>query len=94
MAMQHVIYISKAPAAFLPALGNWQTWEATPLFDEASGLLCEPQPPYHPIGIIHNAQENKNAVFDVKTSDGGVIKSTMRYEAWSASRHQPIRVPA
>src|SRR5262249_3634703 len=37
MAMQHVIYVSKAPAAFLPALGNWQTWEATPLFDEATG---------------------------------------------------------
>jgi hypothetical protein len=94
MAMQHVIYISKAPTAFLPALGNWQTWEATPLFVEATGLLCEPQPPYAPIGIVHNAQEDKDAVFDVKTSDDGLIKATMRYEAWSAIRHQPVRVPA
>jgi hypothetical protein len=94
MAMQHVIYISRAPTAFLPALGNWQTWEAAPLFVEATGLLCEPQPPYTPIGIIHNAQEDKNALFDVKTSGGGLIKATMRYEAWSTTRKQPVRVPA
>jgi hypothetical protein len=94
MAMQHVIYISKAPTGFLPALGNWQTWEATPLFNEDTGLLCEPQPPYAPIGIIHNAQENKEALFGVKTSDGGLITATMRYEAWSSSRVQPVRVPA
>lgn len=94
MAMQHVIYISGAPTVFLPALGNWQTWEATPMFDEATGLLCEPQPPYHPIGVIHNAQEDKNALFRVKTSAGGLIMATMRYEAWSATREQPVRVPA
>lgn len=94
MAMQYVIYISGAPTAFLPALGNWQTWEATPLFDEATRLLCEPQPPYTPIGIIHNAQEDKEALFNVRTSAGGTITATMRYEAWSATRDQPIRVPA
>lgn len=94
MAMQHIIYISKAPTAFLPALGNWQTWEATPLFDEATGLLCEPQPPYAPIGIIHNAQQDKNAHFDVKTSKGGLISATMRYEAWAAARDRLVRMPA
>lgn len=94
MAMQHVIYISKAPTAFLPALGNWQTWEATPLFDEAAGLLREPQPPYAPIGIVHNAQEDKDALFHVRTSEGGLISATMRYEAWSSMRRQQVRVPA
>ena len=94
MAMQHLIYISKAPTAFLPALGNWQTWEATPLYDETTGLLCEPQPPYAPIGIIHNAQQDKNARFDVRTSKGGVIAATMRYEAWEAPRDRLVRMPA
>jgi hypothetical protein len=94
MAMQHVIHISKAPTAFLPALGNWQTWEATPLLDEASGFLCEPQPPYAPIGIIHNAQEDKNALFDVKTTSGRTIRATMRRESWPAVREEPVPVLA
>lgn len=94
MAMQHVVHISKAPTAFLPALGNWQSWEATPIFDEATGLLREPQPPYAPLGVIHNAQENKDALFDVRTTQGRLITATMRYEAWSATRNRGLRVSA
>ena len=82
MAMNYVVYIDGAPTAFLPASCNWQTWEATPQFDETTGLLVEPQPPYRPIGIIHNAQDDKNLVFSVKTRQGGVLRRTMRYEQW------------
>jgi hypothetical protein len=84
MAMQHVMYNLKCPTSFLPAYCNWQTWEATPLWDPHSGRLLEPQPPYHPIGIIHNAQADKNAVFEVHATTGGApISATMRYEDWS-----------
>ena len=82
MAMRHVIYTLKAPPSFLPAYCNWQTWESISMWDATSGMLVEPQPPYHPIGIIHNAQENKNAVFEVHAVKGSVISATMRYEDW------------
>jgi hypothetical protein len=83
MAMQHVIYNLKAPTSFLPAYCNWQTWESTPMWDATSGMLVEPQPPYRPIGVIHNAQEDKNAVFEVHTTEGPVISATMRHEDWN-----------
>ena len=78
MAMQYVVYIDKAPTAFLPASGNRQSWEATPQFDETIGLLVEPQPPYTTIGIMHNAQADKNLGFTVKTRQGNVLQGTMR----------------
>lgn len=84
MAMNYVVYIDRAPAAFLPASCNWQTWEATPQFDERTRLLVEPQPPYRTIGIIHNAQDDKNLVFSIKTRQGRTIEGTMRYEQWNA----------
>jgi hypothetical protein len=83
MAMQYVVYIDKAPTAFLPASCNWQSWEATPQFDETTGLLVEPQPPYSTIGIMHNAQADKNLGFTVKTRQGNVLQGTMRYERWA-----------
>jgi hypothetical protein len=89
MAMQHIIYNLKAPTSFLPAYCNWQTWESTPMWDAASGMLVEPQPPHRPIGIIHNAQEDKNAVFEVRTTEGPTMSATMRYEDWS----HPVRTP-
>jgi hypothetical protein len=82
MAMNYVVYIDKAPAAFLPAYCNWQSWETIPLLDEATGLLVEPHPPYNPIGIMHNAHEDKNLVFEVKTRQGNSRLGTMRYEQW------------
>jgi hypothetical protein len=82
MAMNYVIHIDRAPTALLPASCNWQTWEATPQLDERTGLLVEPQPPHRPIGIIHNAQANKNMVFPVATRQGNLVRRTMRYEDW------------
>lgn len=94
MALQYAVNIAGAPIVYFPATCNWQTWEATPLFDNASGMLVEPQPPYRLIEIIHNAQENKNLLFDVKqTGASGIISGTMRYEEW-APRRQKMRVVA
>lgn len=94
MAMQYVIYNDRAPTSFLPASYNWQTWEAVPLFDPASGLLLEPSPPYHPLHIIHNAQEDKNEVYQVMTTEGGAFPSNMRYETWAPRRKQRARETA
>jgi hypothetical protein len=70
------------PADFLPAYCNWMSFEATPKLDETTGLLVEPHPPYHPIGIMHNAEADKNKLYPVQTLQGNTLSRTMRFEQW------------
>jgi hypothetical protein len=90
MAMQYVIYIDEAPSAFLPAYCNWQSWEAVAQFDEHSNMLVEPQPPYRPIGVMHNAQEDKSLIFSVRTRQGHLRSATMRYEDWNHRQTESV----
>jgi hypothetical protein len=82
-ALNYVVWFDRLPTDFLPAYCDWISFEATPMLDELSGLLVEPQPPYHPIGIMHNAAQDKNKVYEVKTLQGNTLHRTMRYEDWN-----------
>lgn len=82
-ALNHVVWFDKLPTDFLPAYCDWMSFEATPKLDEVSGLLVEPHPPYHPIGIMHNAEEDKDRVHEVTTLQGNTLRRTMRFEDWN-----------
>lgn len=82
-ALNYVVWFDKLPTDFLPAYCDWISFEATPKLDEVSGLLVEPYPPYHPIGIMHNADKDKDKVYEVKTLQGNTLHKTMRYEDWT-----------
>ena len=81
-ALNHVVYAEGAPATFLPAYCNWFCGKGTPLFDEARGLLVEPQAPHQPLGLVHLAGAGmKERVWRLETLAGGTVETRLTYEA-------------
>jgi hypothetical protein len=58
--LNHVIYLERLPAHFLPAWCNWICHHAVPLRDTARGCLVEPNLPHQKLGIVHLTMWMKN----------------------------------
>ncbi len=78
--------------AFLPAICNWMCHQSTPLFDEETGLLCEPSPPYEPIGIVHLTTDllKRCGAVPVRTRSGDFIQSSLLYMKGSYSTQETV----
>ena len=87
-ALNYVIHQDKAPTGLLPDWCNWICIDAPPKFDEASGMLVEPEPPYRPIGILHLVGPAKSHKFTLATRQGGAIEAYLHYSYW---QQQQIR---
>ncbi|MGA0394210.1 MAG: hypothetical protein ACO3MW_09155, partial [Rhodospirillales bacterium] len=80
-AINHVVFGDKAPAALLPATCNWFCALAAPMVDVQSGLLVEPNEPFHPLGIVHLAGEDfQNREFSLSTTQNSTVKTRLRYD--------------
>jgi hypothetical protein len=82
-ALNFVLYArgKEAPSLFLPAGFNWICHQALPVLDAKSGLLLEPVPPYPPLGIVHLTVGAKAGERELKATDGGRLKRSLKYRA-------------
>ena len=74
-------------AAHLPARCNWMCNLAAPTCSMDGTILCEPQPPFQPLGIIHTRGPNKTEKITLKDVAGGGHVRTLRFEG---SDREPI----
>ncbi len=77
IALNHAVRTLDLPVAHLPAWCNWPCGRALPMYDRETGCFVEPMLPYPPLGIVHRTAKTKDGEFDIKTTDGGVIRMTL-----------------
>ncbi|WP_448192864.1 hypothetical protein [Azospirillum sp. sgz301742] len=67
----------------LPARFDWVVGEALPMVDAERGCLCEPQPPFEPIEIVHlihlGRGTDKLGTVELQTTSGEVIPTSLGY---------------
>jgi len=83
-ALNHVVYMDKAPTSLLPAYCNWFCALGTPHYDRERGCLVEPNEPHRPIGIVHLAGKDvQERAFDlpIRGRDGETVSTTLTHEA-------------
>jgi len=78
-ALNHAIYTNQLPVGLLPAWSNWVCVDAPPFFDEARQQFVEPEPPHHPLSILHLLGPVKNEVFDIETMNGDRVSRTLHF---------------
>lgn len=88
VALNTVLHgIEPARLALLPMRFNWPVGAALPLFDEAAGLLREPNPPFDAIEILHLIHSGvgaaaKGAPLDLPTMSGDVVRTPLTHAAF------------
>jgi hypothetical protein len=83
IALNHVLYeqADDAPSLFLPPHFNWVCHQALPAIDPATGQLCDPLPPFQPLGIVHLTSATKNGARELHSIDGTRLHRSLRYRA-------------
>ena len=89
LAINIAVYINDMETEFLPLNCNWIASNLLPFFDSKNHTFVEPNLPNYQIGIMHLAggifvdkkdmRTNKNLKIDIKTTEGIVIKKSLRY---------------
>jgi hypothetical protein len=87
-ALNYVVFNDRPPTGLVPAWCNWICIDGTPMWDETSGLLVEPQPPHRPLGLLHLAGPAKNRTFALRTSSGVTVEETFHYSPWRRRRKE------
>lgn len=65
----------------LPALYNWQSHLAVPLWNPRLGKFCEPHLPHAPLSMLHLTHKTKDQVYDIGGLDGQLRKMTLQNPA-------------
>jgi hypothetical protein len=78
-ALNALIRSRIVPAALLPAHCNWVCNRASPKTSNGGALLCEPEPPYTPLGIVHITGPDKGRMVEMADLDGTKRTRTLRY---------------
>ena len=79
-AMNALIRSQAVSAALLPSRCNWMCNRADPVTRDNGTVLCEPQPPYQPLGIIHLTGPDKDRIVELSDLDGSKRTRTLRYQ--------------
>lgn len=76
---------SMTTLGLLPARFDWVVGEASPVINIERGCLCEPQPPYDPIEVVHlihlGRGTDKLEAVDLRTTAGEMVRSSLGYAA-------------
>jgi hypothetical protein len=80
IALNYVIYTQDVPSVFLPAWCNWICSQALPVLNQETGTLCEPNPPFQPLGIVHLTMSAKNGNHNIRTCDDTVVRMSLCYK--------------
>jgi hypothetical protein len=81
VSLNRIGHAGDLPVERLPATCNWLASKARPRWDPAARRLVEPYLPHAPIGILHLTGSSKDAVYDLSSLDGSVVRRTLRYPA-------------
>lgn len=83
VALNYVLYGKGAEARslFLPAMANWICHQSLPVVDAKTGKLCEPVPPFLPLGIVHLTVGAKDGEKELKVTDGKRLTRSLKYKA-------------
>jgi hypothetical protein len=83
IALNHVLYDQgdAAPSLFLSAYFNWVCHQALPAVDHRSGRLCDPLPPFVPLGVVHLTNKTKNGEVVLHRTDGSRVRRSLRYRS-------------
>ena len=60
-------------------------------FDEKTGMLVEPEPPYRPLGILHLVGPARSHEFTLETLTGKQVKAFLHYRHWRGKRKNQHR---
>lgn len=69
------------PSAILPTVCNWLCHFAQPMTSDDGRVLVRPQPPYEPLGIVHQVAFTKRVFFPLERVGGGRLSRTLSYQA-------------
>lgn len=67
----------KQPATLLPSRYNWICARGQPMWNDAEQMLCEPYPPYRPLGAIHLAGPGKTTRYTIERTGGGTFEALL-----------------
>jgi hypothetical protein len=62
----------------LPALYNWQSHLALPLWDQRAGRFCEPHLPHAALSMVHLTHTAKDRAYGIRDLDGRVREMTLQ----------------
>lgn len=89
--LTHLVYNEHMPAELLPAICNWQSHLALPLWDEAARCFVEPHLPHQKILLMHMTDDTKWLPRTIRTLQGNVIeKAELRYDYYKKLRDGAI----
>lgn len=80
IALNHVIYSQNVPSVFLPAWCNWICSQTLPVLNQETGMLCEPNPPFQPLAIVHLTMTVKNGDHNIRTCDDTAVRMSLCYK--------------
>lgn len=80
-AMNRILYIDGLPVHLLEPPNNWICSRGVPRWDPERSLFCTPNRKQQPISVMHLAghRAKDGSIFDVRTTDGGVLQTGLRY---------------
>ena len=87
-ALNAIVRSAMVPAALLPARCNWMCNRSAPMTREGGTVLCEPEPPHAPLGIVHITGPDKDRLTELTDVDGTRRSRSLRYRPISPG--QPI----
>ncbi|MDD3028948.1 MAG: hypothetical protein PHS57_01510 [Alphaproteobacteria bacterium] len=84
LSLGKLIYLDGFKADLLPVHTFWSFGDALPLWDSNRNLFVEPFSPHTPLGILHlcgvdNQRASHNNKSLIETTDGALIKKSLRY---------------
>lgn len=75
--------------AELEPWANWICDRGVPVWNDETGLFCEPRAPYRPISALHLAGPGKTSLYDVRRTGGGSF-TTMILPGAAPDRAAPV----
>lgn len=77
-ALNYALWKEHLPVHILPSVCNWCCHLAQPKFSLQKKMFCEPNKPYHEIGILHLTADTKDQKFSI-LKNGSLIEGNYRY---------------
>jgi hypothetical protein len=83
-----VLRAQPVPSGILPARYNWMCNRALPAVRD-DGTLCNPSPPFEPLGIVHLTADTKRGEWPLpKVSESGLVTRSLRFQGRSIRESQ------
>lgn len=76
-ALNFVVYRRGLKVHLLPALYNWQSHLALPMWNPKLEKFCEPYLPHATISMMHLTHRSKDRAYDIRGLDGRIRRMTL-----------------